>query len=77
MNFFFLIFCSFRLQIFVLIFVVEAILKLLALGVVRYFKDEWNTFDFVVTVLGAVELLLEGVQGLSVFRSFRLVCREC
>lgn len=53
---------------------VEAILKLLALGVVRYFKDEWNTFDFIVTVLGAVELTLEGVQGLSVFRSFRLVC---
>lgn len=64
----------FLLQIFVIVFVFEAILKLLALGVVRYFKDEWNTFDFVVTVLGAVELCLEGVQGLSVFRSFRLVC---
>lgn len=62
-----------RLQFFVLIFVIEAILKLLALGVVRYFKDKWNTFDFIVTVLGAVELFLEGVQGLSVFRSFRLV----
>lgn len=64
----------FLLQIFVVVFVIEAILKLLALGVVRYFKDEWNTFDFVVTLLGAIELGLEGVQGLSVFRSFRLVC---
>lgn len=57
-----------------MVFVVEAIFKLLALGIVRYFKDEWNTFDFIVTVIGAVELVLEGVQGLSVFRTFRLVC---
>lgn len=62
------------LQIFVVIFAVEAILKLLALGIVRYFKDEWNSFDFIVTVLGVVDLCLEGVQGLSVFRTFRLVC---
>lgn len=66
----------FLLQIFVLVFVVEAILKLLALGVVRYFKDAWNTFDFIVTVMGAVELLFEGIQGLSVFRSFRLVSKN-
>lgn len=63
------------LQFFVIVFVIEAILKLLALGVIRYFKDEWNTFDFIVTFLGLVELFLEGVQGLSVFRSFRLVGR--
>ncbi|KAJ6641281.1 Sodium channel protein PaFPC1 [Pseudolycoriella hygida] len=59
--------------IFVVIFVIEAILKLLALGVVRYFKDEWNSFDFIVTLFGAIELVLEGVQGLSVLRSFRLL----
>lgn len=64
----------FLLQIFVLVFVIEAIFKLLALGVFRYFRDLWNLFDFAVTVLGAVELCLEGVQGLSIFRTFRLVC---
>lgn len=60
-------------QFFVLVFVIEAILKLTALGPVQYFGDEWNTFDFIVTALGVIELSVEGVQGLSVLRSFRLV----
>lgn len=60
-------------QFFVLVFVIEAILKLIALGPVQYFKDEWNTFDFIVTALGVIEMCFEGVQGLSVLRAFRLV----
>lgn len=60
-------------QIFVVVFVIEAILKLTALGPAQYFKDEWNTFDFIVTALGVIELSVEGVQGLSVLRAFRLV----
>lgn len=60
-------------QIFVLIFVIEAILKLTALGPVQYFRDGWNTFDFLVTAIGVIELGLEGIQGLSVLRAFRLV----
>lgn len=61
------------IQFFVVIFVIEAILKLTALGPAQYFKDEWNTFDFIVTALGVIELSVEGVQGLSVLRAFRLV----
>lgn len=60
-------------QFFVLVFVIEAILKLTALGPVQYFRDEWNTFDFIVTAFGVIELGLENVQGLSVLRAFRLV----
>lgn len=60
-------------QFFVVVFVIEAILKLTALGPVQYFRDEWNTFDFIVTTLGVVELSVENVQGLSVLRAFRLV----
>lgn len=52
---------------------IEAIFKLLAIGPIMYFKDEWNTFDFTIVALGLLELSLEGVQGLSVLRSFRLV----
>lgn len=60
-------------QFFVIVFLIEAILKLTALGPVQYFKDEWNTFDFIVTALGVIELSVENVQGLSVLRAFRLV----
>lgn len=56
-----------------LVFVIEAVLKILALGPIRYFRDTWNTFDFTVVALGLIEMGLEGVQGLSVLRSFRLV----
>lgn len=60
-------------QFFVVVFVIEAILKLTALGPAQYFRDEWNTFDFIVTALGVIELSVENVQGLSVLRAFRLV----
>ncbi|XP_031630611.1 sodium channel protein para-like [Contarinia nasturtii] len=59
--------------VFVLVFVIEAILKLTALGPAQYFRDEWNTFDFIVTALGVIELGVENVQGLSVLRAFRLL----
>lgn len=38
-----------------------------------YFQVGWNIFDFLIVTLSLVELGLEGVQGLSVLRSFRLV----
>lgn len=38
-----------------------------------YFQVGWNIFDFIIVALSLVELGLEGVQGLSVLRSFRLV----
>lgn len=60
-------------QFFICVYVVEAVLKLIALGPIQYFRDKWNTFDFIVTALGVIELGLEGVQGLSVLRSMRLV----
>lgn len=60
-------------QVFIIVYVIEAILKLIALGPIQYFRDKWNVFDFVVTAVGVIELGLEGVQGLSVLRSLRLV----
>lgn len=38
-----------------------------------YFQEGWNIFDFIIVALSLLELCLEGVQGLSVLRSFRLV----
>lgn len=48
-------------------------MKLVAMSPKFYFQEGWNIFDFIIVVLSLVELGLEGVQGLSVLRSFRLV----
>lgn len=61
-------------QFFLFVFTVEAALKMIGLGVFGYFKDGWNRFDFIIVVFGLCELGLEGVQGLSLLRSLRLVC---
>lgn len=36
-------------------------------------QDGWNIFDFVIVILSFVELLAEGISGLSMLRSFRLL----
>lgn len=48
-------------------------LKLIAMSPKFYFQEGWNVFDFIIVALSLLELGLEGVQGLSVLRSFRLV----
>ncbi|XP_034248827.1 voltage-dependent calcium channel type A subunit alpha-1 isoform X6 [Thrips palmi] len=40
-------------SIFTFLFLLECILKLIAFGCKNYFKDAWNTFDF-VTVVGSI-----------------------
>ena len=73
--------------VFMIIFTVEAILKLFAMRG-DYFKDSWNIFDFIVVVLTAVILgiSLIGIGGnlgvtstilrsLRIGRIFRLVKR--
>lgn len=45
----------------------------MALSPKYYFQEGWNIFDFLIVALSLLELGLEGVQGLSVLRSFRLV----
>ncbi|KAK3595510.1 hypothetical protein CHS0354_021609 [Potamilus streckersoni] len=60
-------------QVFSYIFAVEAFMKIIALGLFKYLKDGWNCFDIFIVLLSFLELLLDGVQGLSVLRSFRLL----
>jgi hypothetical protein len=55
------------------IFAGEAILKIIAMAPVKYFKDGWNVFDLIIVTLSLVELGLANIKGLSVLRSFRLV----
>lgn len=54
-------------------FAIEAGMKLLAMSPKYYFQEGWNIFDFFIVALSLLELSLEGVQGLSVLRSFRLL----
>lgn len=69
-------FSSLVFQFFSATFAIEATLKLMAMSPKYYFQVGWNIFDFIIVVLSLVEFSLEGVQGLSVLRSFRLVSRE-
>ncbi|CAL1280596.1 unnamed protein product [Larinioides sclopetarius] len=54
-------------------FAIEAGFKLITLSPKYYFCEGWNIFDFIIVALSLLELGLEGVQGLSVLRSFRLL----
>ncbi|XP_076286450.1 calcium voltage-gated channel subunit cacophony isoform X16 [Lasioglossum baleicum] len=63
-----------------LLFLIECILKLAAFGCKNFFKDAWNTFDF-VTVIGSIvdALVIEfgenfiNVGFLRLFRAARLI----
>ena len=47
---------------FIGLYTVEASLKLVGLGVSKYFKSKWNCFDFIVTVLGIVAIIMEALS---------------
>lgn len=63
------------MQFFTATFAIECVMKLCAMSPKYYFQVGWNIFDFIIVALSLVELGLEGVQGLSVLRSFRLVSK--
>jgi voltage-gated sodium channel len=50
------------------IFVIEIVLKLIALGP-RFFRSGWNLFDFVIVGIA----LVPAAQGLSVLRALRIL----
>lgn len=61
--------------IFVIIFTVEAVLKLIGLGIFEYFIRNWNKFDFAIVILSLIGLSdLIGTWGsfLRVFRVARI-----
>ena len=54
------------------IFVLEALLKMIALGRL-YFLDAVNWFDLIIIALSVVDFAVPNLNGLTVFRAFRLV----
>ncbi|KAG9508996.1 Sodium channel protein type 10 subunit alpha, partial [Fragariocoptes setiger] len=59
--------------VFTTTFAVEASMKIIALSPKFYFREGWNVFDAIIVGLSLLELGLEGVYGLSVLRTFRLL----
>ncbi|XP_035390987.1 voltage-dependent T-type calcium channel subunit alpha-1H [Electrophorus electricus] len=48
--------------VFTLVFVVEAILKLVAFGLRRFFKDRWNQLDLAIVLLSVMGITLEEID---------------
>ena len=43
------------------------------LTIILHLQDAWNNFDFVIVIFSMIELLFEGISGLSMLRSLRLL----
>nr|XP_015195610.1 PREDICTED: voltage-dependent P/Q-type calcium channel subunit alpha-1A-like [Lepisosteus oculatus] len=50
--------------VFTTLFSMECLLKIIAFGILNYFRDAWNIFDF-VTVLGSITDILVTELGVS------------
>ncbi|KAG7254844.1 hypothetical protein CRUP_009555, partial [Coryphaenoides rupestris] len=60
-------------QVFTGIFTAEMVVKIIALDPYYYFQQRWNIFDSIIVSLSLLELVLAGLPGMSVLRSFRLL----
>ena len=58
--------------LFVIIFVLEAVMKISGYGFRQYIMNNWNKFDFVISIAGVVGLVTDELPGLSVLRIFRV-----
>ncbi|XP_054849657.1 voltage-dependent T-type calcium channel subunit alpha-1H [Eublepharis macularius] len=48
--------------LFTIVFVVEAVLKLVAFGLRRFFKDRWNQLDLAIVLLSIMGITLEEIE---------------
>ncbi|XP_077395482.1 voltage-dependent T-type calcium channel subunit alpha-1H isoform X1 [Festucalex cinctus] len=48
--------------VFTFIFVIEALLKLVAFGIQRFFRDRWNQLDIAIVALSIVGIILEELK---------------
>ncbi|XP_037402743.1 voltage-dependent R-type calcium channel subunit alpha-1E isoform X2 [Pygocentrus nattereri] len=51
---------------FTVLFSLECILKIMAFGLINYFRDTWNIFDF-ITVLGSISEIIVDLQSVNTF----------
>lgn len=67
-------------HLFVVLFIVEAIVKIRTLGVKDYFSSNWNVFDFIIVIISIPSLLTfvpffasHNFSFLKVLRLFRMI----
>ncbi|EPQ10300.1 Voltage-dependent T-type calcium channel subunit alpha-1H [Myotis brandtii] len=48
--------------VFTIVFVIEAVLKLVAFGLRRFFKDRWNQLDLAIVLLSIMGITLEEIE---------------
>lgn len=51
--------------IFTAIFLLEAILRIIALGFTRYIKDRWNQLDIIIVILSIIGILVDKLKSKS------------
>ena len=44
------------------VFILEAVMKMVALGFLRYIKDRWNQLDILIVILSIVGIVLEEMR---------------
>ncbi|XP_002739410.1 voltage-dependent T-type calcium channel subunit alpha-1I-like, partial [Saccoglossus kowalevskii] len=54
---------TFTNYVFTGVFILEALLKIFAQGVVRYFRDRWNQLDMLIVILSIVGIVLEEMES--------------
>ncbi|CAF4598355.1 unnamed protein product [Rotaria sp. Silwood1] len=59
--------------VFVVLFTIEMLLKIIAEGCLKYIKNAFNIFDGGIVLIGLIELFGAKNSGLSVLRTFRLL----
>ncbi|XP_008059475.1 sodium channel protein type 7 subunit alpha, partial [Carlito syrichta] len=59
--------------VFIGIFTAEMIFKIIAMHPYGYFQVGWNIFDSAIVFHGLAELYLANIQGLALFRLFRIL----
>lgn len=65
-------------QVFTLIFVCEAAIRIFAIGFGHYFKDGWNIFDLLIALGSLVGIFISQgtslqIKGTSILRAFRIL----
>lgn len=56
------------------IFIIEASMKIIGLGVIKYLRDKMNYLDLTVVLLSVVEMAFQSGKGnLSAFKAVRIL----
>ena len=46
-------------------YIIEFLIKIIGLGIVKYFNNNWNVFDFVILVLGILAAFVNSIITLT------------